>query len=179
MVRADIILKLILIAIPVLVAGCKSKSNGSNNGIGQQVMKISDEIWTIFQDSRGHYWFGSNGDGVFHFDGKLITNYTSKDGLVSDQLRGIQEDGSGNLYFDTPLGVSRFDGQSITTIPRRQLRDAEWKMNETDLWFNGNGELAGVLRYHDDSLSFLPLPTQDLAAAFGIHTCGVGQLTNY
>ena len=172
--RSEVILNLLICILPLVLIGCNRKSEPSSSGsseeIGQQVTAISDEIWVIFQDSKGQYWFGSNGEGVFRLDGRQITAYTTKDGLVSDQLRGIQEDSDGNIYFDTPTGVSRFDGKSIVTLPRRQLRAAEWRLGPTDLWFNVNGEMAGALRYHDDSLSFLPLPTHDLESAFGIQS---------
>ncbi len=32
--------------------------------IGKTVSKIDDRIWVIFQDSKGNYWFGSNGKGT-------------------------------------------------------------------------------------------------------------------
>jgi len=41
------------------------------------------------QDKTGNLWFGTTGDGVYRFDGKLFTNFTMKDGLDTNQIQCI------------------------------------------------------------------------------------------
>ena len=67
----------------------------------------------VFQAKNNDYWFGSDDRGVYRYDGKTIVNFTTKDGLVGNRIRGIQEDKSGNIYFTTYEGISKFDGQVL------------------------------------------------------------------
>ncbi|MBL0317033.1 MAG: hypothetical protein IPP69_15235 [Flavobacteriales bacterium] len=39
--------------------------------------------------------------GVWKFDGKLLTNYTTQDGLTSDAVNTIYKDNSGTMWFGT------------------------------------------------------------------------------
>src|SRR3954470_24827189 len=92
----------------------------------------------VFQAKSSDYWFGSNDRGVYRYNGKTLVNFTTKDGLVSDRIRGIQEDRAGAVYFTTYEGISRFDGKSFITLVASEKADAtEWKLQPDDLWFVG------------------------------------------
>ncbi|MCB0639661.1 MAG: hypothetical protein KDC54_23720 [Lewinella sp.] len=134
---------------------------------GQDVSALPDTIRIIYQDQRGHYWFGSNGQGVFRYDGHTLRQFTTAEGLASDQVRGIQEDVAGNLYFDTPVGVTVFDGRNLQALQPVESASAEWRLAPGDLWFNGNGDRNGVFRYDGERLVRLLFPAYDLEAAFG------------
>ena len=41
----------------------------------------SGNITCELQDRDGNLWFSTGGEGVYRFDGKSFTNFTSKDGL--------------------------------------------------------------------------------------------------
>lgn len=79
-------------------------------------IELEKNIRSIFQDSRGNYWFGTHDAGVYRYDGKVLSHFTEKDGLSSDQVRAIQ-DHSGNLWFGTGgfAGLLPLDGQSFKT----------------------------------------------------------------
>jgi ligand-binding sensor domain-containing protein len=69
-------------------------------------------------------------------------------------LGGIQEDKSGNIYFNTSKGISVFDGKSFTTLEvagSRSTAKSEWKVQPDDLWFQG-AQNAGVLYRYDGKL---------------------------
>jgi hypothetical protein len=36
-----------------------------NSAIGKTVSEFDNQIWRIFQDSKGKYWFGSNGNVIY------------------------------------------------------------------------------------------------------------------
>lgn len=79
--------------------------------------EIDKNIRSIFQDNKGNYWFGTNGAGVYRYDGKRLTQFTVKEGLANNQIQSIQEDKFGNIWFGTgAFGVSKFDGQTFTTV---------------------------------------------------------------
>ncbi len=69
------------------------------------------------QDKKGNLWFLSTGKGAYRYDGKLFTNFTTRDGLGSDMVLSIAEDKKGDLWFGTDSGVSRYNGKTFTDIP--------------------------------------------------------------
>jgi ligand-binding sensor domain-containing protein len=70
-----------------------------------------------FQDKDGNRWFGSNGEGVFKYDGKVFTNYTTTDGLNSNNAYSIVEDQEGIIWVGTNKGLNRFNGKSFENTP--------------------------------------------------------------
>jgi len=129
---------------------------------GTLVTELSKSIWVVFQASNGDYWFGSDTDGVYRFDGKTLINFTEKDGLSSNRVRGIQEDQAGNIYFSTLGGLNKFDGKTIISLVPIENIDPNtyWKLQEGDLWFNmlgKNGE-KGPYRYDGKNLYQLVFP---------------------
>ena len=88
----------------------------------------------MFQDKQNNYWFSSNGEGVYRYDGKTIVNFTTKNGLSNDTIRQIQEDKFGNIYFTTFGGINKFDGKKINSL--QAIKSKEWKLEPEDLWFS-------------------------------------------
>ena len=133
---------------------------------GQTVAKIDPRIWCIHQDRNGDYWFGSNGNGVYRYDGQHVTHYTKADGLSGLQVRDIEEDAKGNVFISTNGGVSKFDGKRFTAlelVEASPTKDA-WELNPDDVWivfYPGN---HGPYRYDGERLYHLKLsksPAED------------------
>jgi len=137
--------------------------------IGKTASELDNQIWRIFQDSKGKYWFGSNGNGIYSLKGNELKQYTTVDGLVNDSIRGIQEDTDGNIYIETHKGISKFDGKQFTTLKAIRSSYNQWKLDTNDLWF-GFYNANDLYRYDGDSLFELKLPRKDLKKAFGIDT---------
>jgi ligand-binding sensor domain-containing protein len=127
---------------------------------GAPVSELSKSIWSVFQDKNGNHWFGSNGQGVYRYDGKTLINFTTNDGLADNQIRGIQEDKSGNIYVNTVNGISKFDGDTFTTLTPSASRSpmTEWKLQPDDLWFAGAQNSGAVYRYDGKTLHALEFP---------------------
>lgn len=66
-------------------------------------------IGTGVQDKAGNIWFGSNGEGVYRYDGKTFTHFTVKDGLDNNIVYSILEDKAGNIWVGTKTGLNRYD----------------------------------------------------------------------
>ncbi len=172
-------LKLILLlSILATFLSCKGQDNAENketqnnsNSIGILVSELDNQIWVIYQDQKENYWFGSNGKGVFYFDGENLKQITTKDGLVDNQIRGIQGDNLGNIFIETPEGISKYDGKEFTTLLPIASSSNEWKLEPNDLWFGYNAN--DLYRYDGKSLYELQLPRKDLKKAFGMDTEGV------
>ena len=123
--------------------------------------EIDQNMRSIFQDKNGNYWFGTNGAGVYRYDGKTLIQFTTKDGLSNNQVQSIQEDDFGNIWFGTGVfGVSSFDGKTFTTFTSKENLQfsngfgSAWKIQQNDLWFYAGG---GVYRYNSNSFVYLPL----------------------
>ena len=130
-------------------------------------LKFTTPVRSIFEDSKGNFWFGSWNEGVCRFDGKQFTYFTKEDGLSHDQVRNIQEDLHGIIWFETGNGISSYDGEKITTHHDRVYNSKnEWQTEPGDLWFKGD-ETAGVneleeqfgtYRYDGKEFTYLVFP---------------------
>jgi streptogramin lyase len=130
---------------------------------GKVVSGLGPSVMYVFHAKNNDFWFGSNDRGVYRYDGKTLVNFTTKDGLVSNRIRGVQEDRSGNVYFTTYEGISKFDGRSFTTLSAPAKADpAGWKLQPDDLWFVGRPDAGVVFRYDGKSLHRLEFPRTKL-----------------
>lgn len=59
---------------------------------------VSQFVRTMYQDSKGVFWFGTNGDGLIRYDGKRLEEFTKKDG-IGTAIRKIAEDSIGRVWF--------------------------------------------------------------------------------
>ena len=143
------------------------KANGNDQKApvakGEIVSELGTSVMYVFQAKNNDYWFGSNDRGVYRHDGKIIVNFTTKDGLCSNRIRGVQEDKSGNIYFTTYEGISKFDRKSFTTLSVSASSAAtDWKNQPDDLWFVGPPDAGVVYRYDGKSLHRLEFPRTKL-----------------
>lgn len=129
--------------------------------IGVTVTQIDKTIWTIYQDKKSNYWFGSKENGVYYYNGHRLKHITTQNGLVSNEIRGIQEDANGNIFFDTEKGVSKFDGHTFKTLqmanPDSPLNN--WVLKPDDLWFRIGSTKNGAYRFDGKYLHYLKFPT--------------------
>jgi ligand-binding sensor domain-containing protein len=158
---------LLFLIILTLLTSCKgqTKNNTSNaHGVNEQlalgdtVKKTANHLWYVFQDKRNNYWFGSNGEGVYRYDGKTTVNFTTKHGLCNDSIRQIQEDKFGNIFFSTLSGISKFDGEQFTTL--QPVKSKDWRLEPNDLWFSILGKRGenGPYRFDGKTLFQLEFP---------------------
>ena len=90
---------------------------------------VSQYIRSIFQDSKGNYWFGPAGQSVARYDGKTL-HYFSKEEFFrgNDSVRtesgnsvhAIEEDAEGNLWFGTEYGAVKYDGESFRSYAEKE-----------------------------------------------------------
>lgn len=146
------------------------------DGVNLQ-LRYTSGIRSIFEDSRGRFWFGSHQEGVCLFDGSEFSYYTVSDGLSDNQVRTIQEDQAGVMWFGTGNGITSFDGKKFrirTGKNRGKPEDVSgntWHKEAGDLWFHGDsgmhaGDFAGqgVYRYDGRTLEYLAFPLPQGAA---------------
>lgn len=161
---------LLFFSILTLVTSChgqRQKSTETNSKIGNTVSELSNSILLIYQATNGHYWFGSDADGVYRYDGKTVIHFSEKDGLSNNRIRSIQEDKQGNIYFATLGGISKFDGQTFTTLTaiKSTSENDNWRLQPDDLWFTMTGKNGekGPYRFDGTKLYQLEFPKHYLA----------------
>ncbi|MCR5790149.1 MAG: response regulator [Lachnospiraceae bacterium] len=61
---------------------------------------------TMFEDSTGRIWVGTNDNGVVVLDGTGSIHYTFRDGLTSSSIRSFEEDPQGRIYIGSTDGIT-------------------------------------------------------------------------
>lgn len=149
--------------LSVLFTSCKQSNT---------VSELGKNIRSILQDGNGNYWFGSDSEGVYRYDGKTLTQFTFKDGLPDNQVKTIQEDKSGNIWFVTGGGICHYDGKSfITFTDTKEKRDSLTSVNGRqntceEICFEAG---AGAYCYNGNSFSYLHLPKIALDTSYSNH----------
>ncbi len=73
----------------------------------------SARFFSLLEDRNGNFWFGTIGSGVYYYDGYNFRNFTTKNGLLNNEVGSIYEDKAGNIWFGVSGGASRYDGKSF------------------------------------------------------------------
>lgn len=82
----------------------------------KEASDFSKGVYCGFMDSKGDLWFGSNGNGLYRYDGSTMLHYTESEGLSNNQVCAITEDREGNLWFGTAKGLSRYNGKKFLSL---------------------------------------------------------------
>ncbi len=126
---------------------------------------VDNVVTSIREDRDGVMWFGTEG-GVSRYDpsagsslreataGKAgqaaWTSLTEEDGLPDNRVASIFQDRSGQMWFGTQAGVSRYTGRVMTTLttqdglPGNQVQSGLMD-RDGNLWFSVFNQ--GVLRH--------------------------------
>ncbi len=78
---------------------------------------MNASIVASIEDTDGNLWFGSVGEGLFKYDGKMFVHFGMEQGLNSNNIYSILQDKAGNVWVGTNYELSRFDGNKFISIP--------------------------------------------------------------
>ncbi len=70
------------------------------------------DLRVLFTDSKNRLWVGQKGLFLFDPIHNQFRMYTDKAGLSSEFIKGITEDGQGNLWIATSNGITRFNPET-------------------------------------------------------------------
>ncbi|MGK2863878.1 MAG: ligand-binding sensor domain-containing protein [Chitinophagaceae bacterium] len=68
----------------------------------------------IMEDKSGNIWFASSENGVYRYDGKVITNFAEKERLGENYAGGMAQDKAGNMWFTMNGGICRYNPSTQT-----------------------------------------------------------------
>ena len=87
---------------------------------GEREGNTLHRAFSIAEDTSGNMWFGTVYSGVWKYNPNTqeFTNFTKKDGVLSENIWTIYKTKNGELLFagETPGGVYRFNGNSFERI---------------------------------------------------------------
>lgn len=66
--------------------------------------KYPEQVNALLEDRNGHLWFGTNGGGVYRYDGTTLKHLGEEDGLCNNFVQSILQDHQGNMWFGTRYG---------------------------------------------------------------------------
>ena len=115
------------------------------------IPKLIEGAGEMFIDSKGSLWVGTLDNGLYKYDGKEWTQYTSEnDGLGSDQITWILETRDGNIWFGFEKdGICRYDKKSFRNFTINdgllsEMVEVAHEDGKGDLWL---GTAKGVMKY--------------------------------
>jgi len=184
---------IVLVSLVAALASCDGQrrrtpeppgEHAATGTIGDTVLDIGKNIDCVLQDRDGNYWFASNGEGVYRYDGRTLIHITEDDGLCSNFVLTVQQDINGNLWFSTRDGICRLKGTTFTdyTITIRDAPKARLRYTRGGLFF---GHANGVCFYDGTSFTnfvihpgtYSPEPS-DMNRPYGIYSTLVDNAGN-
>lgn len=164
----------ILLILCVIATSCNSRSKAeiqkTKTAVGGAQLpqsidaQIAEYVVEIFEDSKGNLWFGTIPNGAARYDGKTLTYFSPKDGLVGDVVTSFAEDKNGIMWIGTHSGLSKHDGKKFTNFTDKDglinNKVSELLMDKSgNLWV---GTWEGVSTLKGTTFSNFPLPKPDV-----------------
>jgi ligand-binding sensor domain-containing protein/signal transduction histidine kinase len=116
---------------------------------------------SVFEDRNQHLWFATEGGGLCRYvpATNKFTRYTTKEGLPSNYVFMLLEDGQGNLWISTSKGLVRFNAitgkMKIFTRANGLLNDqfnynSAYKDKQGRMFF---GSVKGMISFNPDEFT--------------------------
>ena len=122
--------------------------------------RVQEFVRVMHQDQKGHYWFGTNGNGIIRYDGQVLENMVIQD--VSPRMRVLEivEDASGNLWFGTSEGLIKYDGENFNTLSTKAgfVAAEIWGVTIDKNGLIWLGSTEGVFQFDGATFKNFPLP---------------------
>ncbi len=88
--------------------------------------KLSQNVYTILDDSRGYLWFGTSA-GPIRYDGNTLLHYTQKEGFPFNQVWSMSEDSRGRIWFaHYGGGATCYDGENFIQYTTKEGLTEDW-----------------------------------------------------
>jgi ligand-binding sensor domain-containing protein len=119
---------------------------------------VREFVRTMHQDKKGNFWFGTNGDGIIRYDGKVLEKLIIPRISSGARVLDIIEDKKGNVWFGTSDGLIKYDGKAFKIFSKKDGLPGEneeiWSLTidrSGKFWIGSIGGLS-----HFDGKKFIP-----------------------
>lgn len=85
-------------------------------GYPQSELFAGKEILTIYGDEGPGIWIGTYGEGLFYLHDTTFRQFTTTEGLISNNIFTLQTDANNQLWIGTDAGISIFNGTAFSTV---------------------------------------------------------------
>lgn len=116
-----------------------------------------NHVSSLLVDGDGFY-FGSVGDGLFHYDGQNIKSLTTNNGLASDIVFMLSRDSLGTVWVASESGISilnkQFEVEKVLKVTDGLANEAVWAMvfdQQEHIWLGTSGGLSRI-NIHDHNI---------------------------
>jgi len=133
--------------------------------------QISDVVRTVFQDSKGNIWFGTQ-NGAFRYNGKSLTRI---DSIKSESgrtvtIKDIAESKDGRIWFGHTDGISVIEGESVSNYYESDglLSNDVWCITtdqNNQVWI---GTIEGVCKFDGKHFTPFEIPEGKLDTSVGV-----------
>lgn len=114
----------------------------SNDIQGMNIFNINGYT----EDSKGNIWIATDGDGLFRYDNKDYTKFSTSDGILSNYCYGINKDVKNNIWVGHKNGLTKMDPEGKFTLFSANTQVKNIKLIENgvikdqggNLWFIGD-----------------------------------------
>jgi ligand-binding sensor domain-containing protein/signal transduction histidine kinase len=89
------------------------------DGVGFALFLKDQHVHALLEGRDGALWVGTWGTGLVRYQHGQFVTYTSRDGLVQDEVRCLQQSRDGALWIGTNGGLSRLQGGAFTSYTTR------------------------------------------------------------
>jgi len=111
---------------------------GAEDGLPQE------DVFSIYQDSRGYMWFGTS-SGVVRYNGREMVVYNTEDGLADNTILDIHQDSTGTLYLATSQGISMIRNDTVTDNILQGISFSKIFIGSDDTkWFLGDNGIHKI-----------------------------------
>lgn len=141
--KSFVTINLILIVLTFQISYCtgqvkeKPVNDTTENGINNQPINsnqsttfpqihtnlngmVREFVRTMYQDKKGNYWFGTNGNGIIRYDGQTLETIRIEGIRPGMRVMKIVEDNAGNIWFGTSDGLIKYDGEKFITFSKKE-----------------------------------------------------------
>ncbi len=134
--------------------------------------QISGVIRTVFQDSKGNFWFGTQ-SGLCRYDKNGLVYFVLKDyNGQKVTVHVIIEDKIGNIWIGYDRGIAKFDGNYFTMYYEKDIMKIGglWSMTMDKKGILWIGTTQGVYTFDGEKFSPFEIPEGEINPDAGIST---------
>jgi ligand-binding sensor domain-containing protein len=125
---------------------------------------VREFVRTMYQDKKGNYWFGTNGDGIIRYNGRILERITIAGISPYFRVLEIVEDKAGNIWFATSEGLLKYDGVKFKTFSFKEglpgVNAEIWGLTIDRNGLIWVGAIGGVCHFNGEK--FIPFSLPDL-----------------